>query len=46
VADANGNLETLVCIDADSGAGLISQVVLFNGSGAATVVLRTDYVQL
>jgi hypothetical protein len=46
VSDANGNLETLVCIDADSGAGLISQVVLFNGSGAATVVLRTDYVQL
>jgi len=46
VADASGNLETLVCIDADSGAGLISQVVLFNGSGAATVVLRTDYVEL
>lgn len=46
VADSGGNLETLVCIDADSGAGLISQVVLFNGSGGATVVLRTDYVQL
>ena len=46
VSDAEGLLEGLVCIDADSGAGLISQVVLYNGAGAATVVLRTDYVQL
>lgn len=37
-----GNL----CIDSDSGAGLISQVVLYNGSGGTTVVLKTDYVQL
>jgi hypothetical protein len=39
-------LQGLVCIDADSGAGLISEVVLFNGSGGTTVVLKTDYVQL
>ena len=30
IADAFGQLENQVCIDADSGAGLISQVVLFN----------------
>jgi len=46
VAGASGQLEGLACIDADSGAGLISQVVLFNGSGGSTVVLKTDYVQL
>ena len=46
VADAAGNLEGLICIDADSGAGLISQVVLFNGNTGSTVVLKTDYVQL
>lgn len=46
VADAFGRLQGQVCIDADSGAGLISQVVLFNSSGASTVVLKTDYVQL
>lgn len=46
VSDQNGLLEGLLCIDADSGAGLISQVVLFNGSGGSTVVLRSDYVQL
>jgi len=46
IADTNGSLEGLVCIDADSGAGLISQVVLFNGSGGSTVVLKSDYVQL
>jgi len=46
VSDANGGLSGLVCIDADSGAGLISQVVLFNGSGGSTVVLKSDYVQL
>jgi hypothetical protein len=46
IADAEGNLQTQVVIDADSGAGLISQVVLFNGSGGSTVVLKTDYVQL
>jgi len=46
VADQNGNLSGLVCIDADSGAGLISQVVLFNGAGGSTVVLKSDYVQL
>jgi hypothetical protein len=46
VSDAQGNLEGLVTIDADSGAGLISQVVLFNGGGGTTVVLKTDYVQL
>ena len=46
VSDANGQLEGLQCIDADSGAGLIAQVVLFNGAGGSTVVLKTDYVQL
>lgn len=46
VSDAFGTLENLTCIDADSGAGLISQVVLYNGSGGSTVVLKSDYVQL
>jgi hypothetical protein len=46
VSDVSGTLEGLTCIDADSGAGLISQVVLFNGSGGSTVVLKSDYVQL
>jgi len=46
VSDLGGTLEGLTCIDSDSGAGLISQVVLFAGSGAAVVVLKTDYVQL
>jgi hypothetical protein len=46
ISDNNGNLETLTCIDSDSGAGLISQVVLFNGAGGSTVVLKSDYVQL
>lgn len=46
VSDSAGTLESLICIDADSGAGLISQVVLFTGSGGSTVVLKSDYVQL
>jgi hypothetical protein len=46
ISDFNGTLEGLICIDADSGAGLISQVVLFNGAGGSTVVLKADYVQL
>jgi hypothetical protein len=46
VCDAFGTLEGLTCIDSNSGAGLISQVVLFNGAGGATVVLKSDYVQL
>ena len=46
VSDLDGLLEGLICIDSDSGAGLISQVVLFNGSGGSTVVLKSDYVQL
>ena len=46
VSDAFGKLEGLCCIDSDSGAGLISQVVLFNGAGGSTVVLKSDYVQL
>jgi len=46
VSDAFGNLEGLTVIDADSGAGLISQVVIFNGTGGSTVVLKSDYVQL
>ena len=46
VADFSGNLQGLVCIAADSGAGLISQVVLYNGAGGTTVVLKSDYVEL
>lgn len=46
VSDASGQLAGLSVIDADSGAGLISQVVIFNGSGGSTVVLKSDYVQL
>jgi hypothetical protein len=46
VSDQFGELEGLVCIDSDSGAGLISQVVLFNNNGGSTVVLKSDYVQL
>ena len=46
VTDNAGHLEGLTCIDSDSGAGLISQVVLFAGAGAAVVVLKSDYVQL
>jgi len=46
VADVSGLLEGQCVIDSDSGAGLISQVVLYNGSGGSTVVLKTDYVQI
>jgi hypothetical protein len=46
LTEVGQRLSGLTCIDADSGAGLISQVVLFNGSGGTTVVLKTDYVQL
>jgi hypothetical protein len=46
VSDSGGYLQGLLCIDSDSGAGLISQVVLFNSSSASTVVLKTDYVQV
>jgi hypothetical protein len=46
ICDSSGLLEGLLCIDADSPAGLISQVVLFNGTGGSTVVLKSDYVQL
>ena len=46
VAEEDGLIENLVCIDADSGAGRIAQVVLFNGAGGTTVVLKTDYVVL
>lgn len=46
VSNESGLISGQLCIDADSGAGLISQVVLFNGSGGSTTVLKTDYVQL
>lgn len=46
IADRTGKLEGLACIAADSGAGLIAQVVLFNGGGGSTVVLKADYVAL
>lgn len=46
ISDSGGYLEGLCVIDADSGAGLISQVVIYNGSGGSTVVLKSDYVQL
>jgi hypothetical protein len=46
LAEGEGELAGLITIAADSGAGLMSQVVLFNGSGGSTVVLKSDYVQL
>ena len=46
VSDANATLEQQTIIDADSGAGKISQVTLFTSSGGSVVVLKTDYVQL
>lgn len=46
VSDVAGELQDLLVIDSDSGAGLISQVVIYNGSGGSTVVLKSDYVQL
>ncbi|MEY4861037.1 MAG: hypothetical protein RL059_736 [Bacteroidota bacterium] len=46
IADADGALEGQICIDSDSGAGKIAQVVLFSSSGGATVVLKSDYVVL
>jgi hypothetical protein len=46
VSDADGRLNGLSCIDSASGAGVIAQVTIYNGSGGATVVLKTDYVQL
>ena len=46
VSDEGGDLVNQCVIDADSGAGLISQVVIFNGAGGSTVVLKSDYVQL
>lgn len=46
ISDDGGLLEGLCCIDADSGAGLISQAVIFAGSGSPVVVLKSDYVQL
>jgi len=46
VADADGTLNGLSCIDSDSMGGQIAQVTIYNGSGGATVVLKTDYVQL
>jgi len=46
VSDADGLLNGLSCIDSDSLGGQIAQVTIYNGSGGATVVLKTDYVQL
>lgn len=46
ISDFDGKLEGQQVIDADSGAGKISQVVLFASSGGSTVVLKSDYVQL
>jgi hypothetical protein len=46
VTDVSGTLELQTVIDADSGAGRISQVTLYSSSGGSTVVLKTDYVQL
>jgi len=46
VTDADGLLNGLSCIDSDSLGGQIAQVTIYNGSGGATVVLKTDYVQL
>ena len=46
VTDREGELADLICIDGNSGAGEISQVVLYNGAGGSTVVLKSDYVVL
>jgi len=46
VSDADGLLNGLSCIDSDSLGGQIAQVTIYNGSGGATVVLKTDYVAL
>jgi hypothetical protein len=46
VAEETGLVQGLIVIDSDSGAGLISQAVIFNGSGGTTVVLKSDYVQI
>jgi len=46
MTDRAGKVEGETIIAADSGGGLITQVVLFNGSGGSTVVLKSDYVQL
>lgn len=46
VTDREGELSDLICIDGDSGAGQIAQVVIFNGAGGSTVVLKSDYVVL
>lgn len=46
VTDREGELADLICIDGNSGAGEIAQVVLFNGAGGSTVVLKSDYVVL
>ena len=46
VADADNRLAGLSCIAGSSGAGNIKQATIFNGSGGATVVLRTNYAQL
>ena len=46
VAEEDGFIQGLGCIDSDSGAGKITQVVLYAGAGAAVVVLKTDYVVL
>lgn len=46
ITDTGGNLEGLTVIAADSGAGLIAQVVLFCSAGGITVVLKSDYVAL
>jgi len=46
VSDADGLLNGLSCIDSDSLGGQIMQVTIYNGSGGATVVLKTDYVAL
>jgi len=46
ISERGGDLSDLTVIAADSGAGLMSQVVLYNGSGGSTVVLKSDYVQL
>ena len=46
VADNDGYLNGLLAIDADSGAGQITQAVIYVSSGGSCVVLKSDYVQL
>jgi hypothetical protein len=46
ISDADGRLNGLSCIDAETMAGEIVQATIYNGSGGSTTVLRTGYQEL